>query len=701
MGTAKVKSGSQDGKLKYPYDAMVYIDGTNVIAVNSEGNVIKRGVAGTDDTTVIQAAIGASTSKTIVKNGSYTITATLKIEKNDYTIDFDGSTLTAGTGIGAIQRIVNDGPEHNQSVIMVWKSSRVIVENVIVDCDNREGTCGILAYGQGELTGSYLNTHITIKNCECYNACEYPKTPPTYSTNGYGIFLCGCINSTVDSCYVHDNPVGIYVYGYKYTGGDWNRGNVIKNCICYNNTIKYVKYFGLGIYGYGDPSLKIINCKITGDHRIGVWLGEGMDKDHNYLVDSCTIQDCWNNGIHLAGYARYCRVQNCTVSNCEFVGIAPGPDNIITGCTVYNCGTYGLGNSPDFRYGAGIYGYGYTLYVTNCLFYDTTGATTQKYGIAAVKDGAGSIYASNNVCYCDVPFYMTGGIVDLKDATPETTDTLDNNTVNHFGEHGYTLTLPQYSWLGSTIRTLPVSSTTSDFGSSFIKIQPYTGDIINLDGIIAPTGIKSTIQTDMVLKNISTTPRVYTYEGGYISSSSTSNANGGTIDWAGLNYLKAYDDNFCTATSSTTALTYRIAGKKQISIPSNATIHGIVVASSCVASHAEASNYVVDNEVRLIKSDGTLSSSNMADTATKWPVIQYGSTGKNTTYWGTDTELWGEAWTPADVASSNFGAVVAVDIISDGTEVTAYMDTFMIRVIYTSGKNKWCVESVNGEVTLL
>jgi hypothetical protein len=39
------------------YDAMVFIEGTSVIAVDGNGSVISRGTAGTDDATVIQAAI--------------------------------------------------------------------------------------------------------------------------------------------------------------------------------------------------------------------------------------------------------------------------------------------------------------------------------------------------------------------------------------------------------------------------------------------------------------------------------------------------------------------------------------------------------------------------------------------------------------------------------------------------------------------
>ena len=55
------------------YDAMVFIEDTSVIAVDSNGVCIARGVAGTDDATVIQAAIDSvpSKGKLIIGPGTY------------------------------------------------------------------------------------------------------------------------------------------------------------------------------------------------------------------------------------------------------------------------------------------------------------------------------------------------------------------------------------------------------------------------------------------------------------------------------------------------------------------------------------------------------------------------------------------------------------------------------------------------------
>lgn len=57
---------------KQPYDAMVYIDGTSVIAVDSTGRKIAEGTAGTDDATVIQAAVTAAEKGDVVIRSSTT-----------------------------------------------------------------------------------------------------------------------------------------------------------------------------------------------------------------------------------------------------------------------------------------------------------------------------------------------------------------------------------------------------------------------------------------------------------------------------------------------------------------------------------------------------------------------------------------------------------------------------------------------------
>jgi hypothetical protein len=60
------------------YDAIVYIDGSEVVAEDSNGRKIASGVAGTDDATVIQVACNIG-GNIIVKPGNYTFTSTVTL----------------------------------------------------------------------------------------------------------------------------------------------------------------------------------------------------------------------------------------------------------------------------------------------------------------------------------------------------------------------------------------------------------------------------------------------------------------------------------------------------------------------------------------------------------------------------------------------------------------------------------------------
>jgi hypothetical protein len=79
---ALIEYAQMDRPKRGAYDAMVYLEGTSVIAVDSIGNVIAKGTAGTDDATVIQAAIdvsGPTGRKIVICGGSYLINTTIHL----------------------------------------------------------------------------------------------------------------------------------------------------------------------------------------------------------------------------------------------------------------------------------------------------------------------------------------------------------------------------------------------------------------------------------------------------------------------------------------------------------------------------------------------------------------------------------------------------------------------------------------------
>ncbi len=174
MGTAKVKSGSKVGKVQYPYDAMVYIDGTVVYAVDKEGNVIKRGVAGTDDTTVIQAAID-SAETTLITSGTFTITTTLKLtHKSLIGVGRSSTVLQASADCSVIQAqgryLTVSGMRIN---VVAGQTAPAIIcyaDDPVEKTDCRYHTyTDLMIYGEYEASRAWTGIKFYVSNVATFN----------------------------------------------------------------------------------------------------------------------------------------------------------------------------------------------------------------------------------------------------------------------------------------------------------------------------------------------------------------------------------------------------------------------------------------------------------------------------------------------------------------------------------------------------
>jgi hypothetical protein len=68
---------------------------------------------------------------------------------------------------------------------------------------------------------------------------------------------------------------------------------------------------------------------------------------------------------------------------------------------------------------------------------------------------------------------------------------------------------------------------------------------------------------------------------------------------------------------------------------------------------------VYDEYIKIVKADGTIGTTNKANTgAWAWDYESYIS-------YGGSTDLWGETWTPSDINDADFGVVMSIDINSD------------------------------------
>ncbi|HEY4503407.1 MAG TPA: hypothetical protein VJC14_03170 [Candidatus Paceibacterota bacterium] len=156
----------------------------------------------------------------------------------------------------------------------------------------------------------------------------------------------------------------------------------------------------------------------------------------------------------------------------------------------------------------------------------------------------------------------------------------------------------------------------------------------------------------------------------------------GTLSWntPGVipNILNTSDNLYATSTMNGTAATnYLKATNFSFSIPKGATILGISVGiERSRTSDIGPSIEIRDNEIKIIKSDGTLGSQNKSKT-TNWP------TADTYTSYGSTTDLWGENWTASDINNANFGvAISAKGMSSSGNNRDAQVDHVRITVNY-------------------
>ncbi len=165
------------------------------------------------------------------------------------------------------------------------------------------------------------------------------------------------------------------------------------------------------------------------------------------------------------------------------------------------------------------------------------------------------------------------------------------------------------------------------------------------------------------------------------SVASMLSTSGASMNWTNAGNAGASDDSYATASASEEDSTFYntrdlIAKDFGFTIPSGATIMGIIVEIEKKCNVADGGNNVKDLVVKLNTSADSAGSESKADTGTSWPTteafISYGS----------DSDLWTDAWTADDINSSNFGARLGARLHTSGSSVTASVDSFRITVWY-------------------
>lgn len=149
----------------------------------------------------------------------------------------------------------------------------------------------------------------------------------------------------------------------------------------------------------------------------------------------------------------------------------------------------------------------------------------------------------------------------------------------------------------------------------------------------------------------------------------------GTISWSNPGNAEISGDIRAIADLDDNEVSrYLKATDFDFAIPAGATIDGIKVE---VEKSAQNTNRIKDSSVRIVKG-GVIGATNKADLANFW-----GTSDAYTTY-GSPTDTWGLAWTPADINASDFGvAFAAKKDTTSGNEYEARVDHIRITVYYT------------------
>lgn len=156
---------------------------------------------------------------------------------------------------------------------------------------------------------------------------------------------------------------------------------------------------------------------------------------------------------------------------------------------------------------------------------------------------------------------------------------------------------------------------------------------------------------------------------------------GGGADWGTPTNIYASDDARATAVLAASNFSdYLRATDFEFAIPGGATINGIVAGFERSKS---GTGVCEDSFVGIVKGGTEVGTDHAV--AGAWPAadayLAYGNA----------TDLWGVAWTPAQINAAGFGVSIAAYESGGANVVTCRVDHVRITVYYTSGRKAFII----------
>lgn len=148
-----------------------------------------------------------------------------------------------------------------------------------------------------------------------------------------------------------------------------------------------------------------------------------------------------------------------------------------------------------------------------------------------------------------------------------------------------------------------------------------------------------------------------------------SDASFGTNPWSDTANAQASDDAYASVSPGGNPTEYLKGTNFGFSLPAGAVIIGI----SASVEHVSGGGTVVDASVKIVKA-GTATGSEHADPAF------WSDTGDVVVNYGNTSDLWGTAWTAADINASSFGVAISA---TDTFDIAA-IDDITLTITYSS-----------------
>ncbi len=165
---------------------------------------------------------------------------------------------------------------------------------------------------------------------------------------------------------------------------------------------------------------------------------------------------------------------------------------------------------------------------------------------------------------------------------------------------------------------------------------------------------------------------------------------GVSVDWTNVGGASGSDNNYVESWLAMGEQTHIFkATAFGFSVPAGATITGIMVEVERLAG--SGIDPLEDALVRIVK-NGSVGGEDRSQ-GLPWP------TSDETAVYGSDGDLWGETWTPADINASGFGFAIAVQnpcSIFCGSAVIPYIDHVGITVLYSLDGGSGTAEGGDG-----